>query len=458
MIVRRKSGLVFAVVMLTGLFTTGCGPAPSSTVSQVADVRRDATVAAIEQALPSVVNIATTTIVERAGDPAQEMLRRFFGWPVTRELREEPYNIGSGVIIDEEGYLLTNLHVLDRAEKVLVKLWNGEVYEARQRVGTSQKDVALLQIIAPAGTKFQAMKFAHDDDLLLGETVIALGNPYGLGGSVSRGILSSKNRRLTSANQRLDFPDWLQTDADINPGNSGGPLINLRGEMIGINGSVYREGLGMGVGFAIPVKQIAAALADFFTPEAANAVWFGARVASFNPPLTITSVQPRSPAEQAGLRPGQHVLQVNGRRPHDLVDFHRLLTADAKNLNATIQVEANGQRRSLNIRLIAFQELIQQRLGVSLRNLTPPDAALVGIKAGEGVLIEQVEKDSPADHAKLQAGFLLVRVDDRKTGTLLHAADALSTKQAGDQAKLSFVVPRSFGPGAGEYHINLTVR
>jgi len=447
MTVKHESKWFCAVLLLVGALAPACHAATTA-AAPTADLRRDATVAAIEQALPSVVNIATTTIVNRAGDPIQEMWRRYFGWPVYTERREEPYNIGSGVIIDEEGYLLTNLHVLEHANKVLVKLWNGEVYEARQTVGTSLKDVALLQIIAPSGkTNFQAMKFAPDDDLLLGETVIALGNPYGLGGSVTRGILSSKNRRLTSDNTRLDVPDWLQTDADINPGNSGGPLINLRGEMIGINGAVYREGQGMGVGFAIPVKQVAAALSEFFTPEAANAYWFGARVGSFNPPLKITVVQPRSPAEKAGLRVGQRILTVNGKTPRSLVDFHRLVTANEKNLTATIQVEANGQRRSITTQMITFQELVRQRLGVSLRNVT-----------GDGVLIEQVEKNSPADKAKLQPGFLLTAVDDRRAGDLLHAADIISTKQTGDRVRLSFIVPRSFGASAGEYHTALTVR
>ena len=418
-----------------------------------ADVRRDATVAAIEKVLPSVVNIATTTLVQYP-DGYQEVFTRFYGQrPPTEKLN----SIGSGVIIDEDGYLLTNLHVLRRASRVQVKLWNGEVYDAEPRVGTSQKDVALLQILAPKGKKFQAMKFAAADDLLLGETVLALGNPYGLGGSVTRGILSSKNRRPSSGTEPLDFQDWLQTDADINPGNSGGPLLNLRGELIGINAAVYREGQGMGVGFAIPIKQVSAALEDFFTPEAFDGHWFGARVGPFEPPLRVTSVQPRSPAEKAGLRVGQPITSVNGRPPRNLVDFHGLTTARGDH-TATIQVEADGQGRTLTAQMIPFQDLFGQRLGLGLRELAAPEAARVGVNPGECILIERVEKNSPADQAKLQPGFLLRAVDDRQTGALLHVADVISAKQTGDRLKVSFNVPRTFGARAGDYQTTLTVR
>lgn len=435
-------------VGLAAWLAAGLLPNPARALE--ADVRRDVTVETIEKVLPSVVNIATTSVVKYP-DGYEEVFTRFYGQrPPTEKLN----SIGSGVIIDEDGYLLTNLHVLRRASRVQVKLWNGELYDAEPRVATSQKDVALLKIIAPRGKKFQAMKFAKDDDLLLGETVIALGNPYGLGGSVTRGILSSKNRRISSGQEQLGIQDWLQTDADINPGNSGGPLINLRGELIGINAAVYREDQGMGVGFAIPIKQVSAALPDFFTPEAFDGNWFGARIGPFNAPLTVMSVQPRSPAEKAGLRVGQRITMVNGRSPRSLADFHRLATASA-DLTATIQVEADGQRRSTTTQMITFKDLIQQRLGAVLRDVAPSDN---GVKPGNGVIIEQVEKNSPADKARLRPGFLLTAADDRQTGTLLHAADVISAKQAGESLKLSFIVPRGFGARAGDYNATLTVR
>jgi serine protease Do len=438
--------------LVAGWLTAGCEPGAVSPPAPTGDIRRDATVMAIEAVLPSVVNIATTKIVEVA-DFYDPIFERWYG-----HQKEALNSIGSGVIIDEEGYLLTNLHVLGRASRIQVKLWNGDVYDAEPSfVGTPLKDIALLRIKAPEGKKFQAMQFAHDDDLLLGESVIALGNPYGLGGSVTRGILSSKNRRPSAGDAKLDIPDWLQTDADINPGNSGGPLINLRGEMIGINARVYREGEGMGVGFAIPVKQISEALSEFFTPEAANGLWFGARVGSFSPPLSIIGVQPRSPAEKAGVRVGQRVVTVNGQSPRNQVDFHRFATARADH-TVKLEVEANGLRRTLTVPMVTFRDLTQQRLGVVLRSVTPQDVASLQLDRNDGVLVDQIERGGPADQARLQPSFLLTALDELKAGTLLHAADIVSTKQPGDRVKIFFTIPRSFGAGAGEYNTTLTVR
>lgn len=407
------------------------------------DVRRDATVEATEKAIPSVVNIATTRIVPYR-DPYQDMFLQFYGRRAPIEQREDKLGIGSGVIIDEEGYILTNFHVLQLAEKVYVQINDGRVIEADPLVFTAHKDVALLKLRAKPGEKFPAIKLAKDDDLLLGETVLALGNPYGLGTSVSRGILSSKARRPVAENEPLSTQDWLQTDADINPGNSGGPLINIRGELIGINVAVYRQSLGMGVGFTIPVKQVSAALAEFFAPEITDAMWFGALVTGFKSPMTIASVKPGSPAEKAGLRLGQRILQVNGESPRGLVDFNRLLTAN-QNHTATLRVQKDGALQTATVKLVSFDELIRQKLGLELLNLTQQIAADFQINPGEGLYIGKVEANSPADKAQLQPGFLLRGIDDQPTGDLLHAADALSVKKSGDRVRLSVIVPQRLG-------------
>jgi S1-C subfamily serine protease len=414
------------------------------------DVRRDATVEAIEKALPAVVNIATTTLVEYR-DAYQDWFLRFYGRraPVVGR-REQPEGIGSGVIIDEEGWILTNFHVLQRASRVFVKLGDGRIYEAEKRVATTQKDVALLKLLAKPGEKFPALKLAKDDDLLLGETVLALGNPYGLGTSVTRGIVSSKARRPTAGDEPLNTQDWLQTDADINPGNSGGPLINLRGEMIGINVAVYREAQGMGVGFAIPVKQVAAALTDFFAPEIKDAQWFGARVTGWQSPLTIAEVQAGSPADLAGLRAGQHILQVNGETPRGLVDFSRLLTENKKNALALV-LQQGGTRRNATVKLVPFEDLIQQKLGLKLLNLSAPVAASFQVGPGEGLFLEEVERGGPAEKAQLQSGFLLTAIDGQTTDTLNRVAMVLAQKKTGDRVRLNVIVPRRIGGSYVEF-------
>jgi S1-C subfamily serine protease len=262
------------------------------------DIRRDAVVSVVEQVMPCVVNVATESIVE-SRDPFDDFWRRFYGYPTQPRVSSA---LGSGVIISDDGYLLTNLHVVKRANRIRVKLSDaagGGEYDVQPvYVGTTKIDVALLKIVPKKkGEKFLAVKFAQDDDLLLGETVVALGNPFGLGESVSKGILSSKRRAVPKENQDLSMENWLQTDALINPGNSGGPLVDLRGELIGLNVAIL-EG-AQGIGFAIPVKEVRQALGDIFNPETASR-WFGARL-SVAPPLRVQKVEPpRGAGRQTG--------------------------------------------------------------------------------------------------------------------------------------------------------------
>ncbi|MEJ5238175.1 MAG: trypsin-like peptidase domain-containing protein [Limisphaera sp.] len=417
--------------------------------AEVADVRRDATVVAIERVLPTVVNIATTRIVEYR-DPYQDLFYQFYGRRAPVERREEPSSIGSGVIIDEEGYILTNFHVLRRASRVYVKLQDGRVLEAEPLVYTPHKDVALLKVRAPEGERFPAIVFAEEDDLILGETVIALGNPYGLGTSASRGILSSKARRPPVEGEPLGTQDWLQTDAGINPGNSGGPLINLRGELIGINVAVYREAQGMGVGFAIPVKQINEALSEFFSPEVTAALWFGAKVKGLRPPLTVVSVQSGSPAARAGLREGWQIEGVDGRPVRGLVELNRRLTA-ATDRPVTLELRDGTTRRTARVQLISFEDLIRQKLGLRLLHPTPQVAASFQVNPGEGLYIESVEPGSPAARVRMPAGSLLVGLDDQAVGSLYQVADVLMRKESGDPVILTLVVPRRLGAAYVEY-------
>src|SRR5882724_7693111 len=259
------------------------------------DVRRDATVLAVEQVMPSVVNIATKSIV-----PIRDVFDQFFPGIPRQQHFGEYTSLGSGVVIDEAGYLLTNDHVVRQASEIAVKFSStANIYSASVVARDARRDIALLKINSAPGEKFHAIKMARADDLLLGETVLALGNPFGLGGSVTRGILSSKTRSLPKENMPLDMFNWLQTDAPINHGNSGGPLVNLRGELIGINVAVLNEVEGQpvqGIGFAIPIRLVEEALADILPTEFVKTFWFGGRVKVGSYPLVLTSVQPESPA------------------------------------------------------------------------------------------------------------------------------------------------------------------
>lgn len=429
------------------------GPAAAAAPAP-GDIRRDATVEAVQRALPSVVNIRTETIVERH-DPFEQLFQNFWG-PMNRRPRTETtYSLGSGVIIDEDGWVLTNFHVVSRATRVFVRLADGKEFEAERIVGTSFTDVALLKILNPKGQKFSPIKFASDDDLLLGETVIALGNPFGLGGTVTRGILSSKSRRPPAENEPLEVEDWLQTDAAVNPGNSGGPLVNLHGDLIGVNVAVYRE--GQGISFAIPVRRVTAALAEMYSPETLQSLWFGARVKPGQFPLTVASVTADSPAARAGLKAGDQIVSINGRIPKRFIEFVTELMDAGTSRTVSLELSRGGARRSASVRLIRENsffnsDLIRRKIGLAVEELTPQLAASLGLGDKRGVLISSVEADSPADAAGLQKGMIITTVDgqitwhDRQPApSYVPVAKALHAKGKGDKSQFEVIIPVRVG-------------
>lgn len=405
------------------------------------DVRRDAVVRAVEHVMPAVVNISTETVVE-VRDPFEQMLREFWGPYYRRRAPDVEYSLGSGVIIDDEGYLLTNDHVVRRASRVKVKLADGREFEAKPLAGTERTDLALLRIKAKPGTRFTPARFAPDDDLLLGETVIALGNPFGLGGSVSRGILSSKARQAPREGEKLDIANWLQTDASINPGNSGGPLINLRGELIGISVAVHRK--GQGIGFAIPIKQVGAALADFFTAEQISRLWMGARIQPDGTRLKVSKVDANGPAAKGGLRTGDEVVTVNGAVITDLLDWGKALSrADPGAM--VLRVRRGGKVRSLTLDLKAEwdffnAELIRKRLGISVQPLTKLLADQLGSSFYGGFIISSVDKGGPGEAAGLRKGHVIQALDGRLPENLVDLAKAVHFRAKGERVRLRLVI------------------
>jgi serine protease Do len=433
------------VVCLMSGFSGGRGQSPD------ADIRRDPTVRAVEKVMPSVVNIATETIVH-VRDPMEEFFRQFWDPYHRRQPPNSQYSLGSGVVIDEDGYVLTNDHVVRRADKIAVKFCTGtNVYEATL-IDTDQKsDVALLKLKARPGEKFSAIKFAPEDDLLLGETVLALGNPFGLGGSVSRGILSSKSRVAAKEGEPMDIPNWLQTDAPINFGNSGGPLVNLRGELIGINVAVLRNYQGEvaeGIGFAIPIRRVLEALSDIFPTEFVKSYWFGARVKVGTTPLVVMNVQPESPAGKAGLRPGDAILQVNGKTPNSFIDFTDLLADHAA--EATLRIQRGTTRKEVAMRLMPEKSvfnaaMIRDKLGLDLQEVTPELSDRYRVRASEGYIITGVLSDSPAANVGLERGILITAFDGQTPPNLTAAAKLLYRKNKGDRVRLDIAVRQRLG-------------
>jgi len=424
-------------IAATCLFAVAPFPALAA---HAADLRRTPTVEAVEKVMPSVVNIATETIIE-VRDPFTEMRRLFFGDYYSRQPTQTTKSLGSGVIIDEEGYLLTNEHVVRRADKIWVKVAGSE-YPATRIAGDAAMDVALVKIDAPKGQKFKAVTMAGDDDLLLGETVIALGNPFGLGGSISQGILSSKSRRPPRENQPLDIRDWLQTDAAINPGNSGGPLVNLNGELIGLNVAIYGE--GEGIGFAIPIRRVREAISHFLSPEKTSSVWFGARITPAPSGLRVSEVEPNSPAALAGLQVGDQIEAINGARPRSFVDFMKKLLGTSVKDPVRFTVRRDGATRELSVTLIREQDffdndLLDRALGLKVTPNNPQMARRMNLPPYPGFVITDVKKNGPADQAGLEPGFVIQAVDEKRPYSIVDLAKYVFGKKSGDRISVDVI-------------------
>jgi S1-C subfamily serine protease len=450
----RPAGCAFNFVKLLFLsaifvFTTCC---LSCLAAAEPDIRRDATVVAVEQVMPSVVNIATETII-RVRDPFEDIFRQFWDPYHRRQPPNSQYSLGSGVVIDEAGYVLTNDHVVRRADKIAVKFASGtNAYDATIVASDPKSDVALLKLKARPGEKFHAIKLAREDDLLLGETVLAMGNPFGLGGSVTHGILSSKSRTAPKEGESLDIPNWLQIDAPINFGNSGGPLVNLRGELIGINVAILGGMDGQpaqGIGFAIPIRRVAEALSEIFPTESVKSFWFGARVKVGTSPLVVTTVQPNSPAGKAGLLSGDAILQVNGKTPRSFIDFSDLLAANPGS-EAKLSIQRGSAHKEISVRLVPEKsifnaQLIRDRLGLNLEELTRQTASRFGVGTSDGFIVTGVQEGSPAAAAGLQSGILVTALDGQLPPDLTGAAKLIYAKKKGDPLQLEFVVSKRRG-------------
>jgi S1-C subfamily serine protease len=414
----------------------GAGPG----VRETKAFRRDATVLAVEEVMPSVVTIITRTRVQRRGF--------FYDWwrenwaPYYQELPPVS-GAGSGVIIDPEGFVLTNVHVVESADEIWVKLSDGRTLRALPIVGTRRTDIALLKLQRESDETFKAVRFAAEDDVLLGETVIALGNPFGLGGSVSRGILSSKIRRQPGdSSERLEVPDWLQTDAAINPGNSGGPLVNLSGEVIGINVAVDKR--GQGIGFAIPIRQVAESLSDMYTPELIHRIWFGARLGAGRDFGRVLSVFPASPAQAAGLRSGDRIVAVNGTEAGSFIRLTDLLGMRTGE-ECRLMVQRDGRREELDVRSRPIGDLFRERMGLEFQELTRELAGALAVGSIDGLLIADVVDSGAAAEANLQPGLVVSAIDGQSTADLGLAAALIAPRPAGDELKLSVITREERG-------------
>ncbi|NWG86672.1 MAG: Do family serine endopeptidase [Hydrogenophilaceae bacterium] len=371
----RKHWLIFSqivaaiVLVLAALAALGWlfpGLVPNSTQISIREVaetgqpqRGAGTYAdAAKRALPSVVNIFTSKEIRVPRSPFMDdpVFQRFFGFrPESQPQRVT--NLGSGVIVSEQGYILTNQHVVEAADEIQITLANGRSLPAKV-VGTDpETDLAVLKV-SQAG--LPAITFARADSLQVGDVVLAIGNPFGVGQAVTMGIVSALGRSHLGINT---FENFIQTDAAINPGNSGGALIDSSGNLVGINSAIYsRSGGSMGIGFAIPVSIARQVMEQIITTGGVTRGWIGIEVQDITPEVAesfalqstqgalIAGVLRGGPADRAGIRPGDALVKVNGKPVTDSTTLLGLIAALAPGESAVLEIRRQQQALQLTVR------------------------------------------------------------------------------------------------------------
>ena len=407
-----------------------------------ADPGDDPVVVAVQKVLPAVVNISTEQLMSRAArDPFEDLFRQFFGQP--RPQPDGGQSLGSGVIVDEDGWLITNWHVVRRASKIHVTLADGTKAEAKCVSGEGDNDLALLKIETKKPLPYVELA---EREPLLAETVIAVGNPFGLGNTVTKGIISAKNRKYETGG--IAFEDILQTDAAINPGNSGGPLINTRGQLVGINMAILSQ--AEGIGFAIPARRVAGLLATWLTTEKRARLWLGLRFARADERLIVADVQADSPAAKAGVAGKETVRTVDGEAFADVLRLQRHLLRKKAGDAVRFELERNGRPVAVTVRLAALPalsapELFQKKFGLQVQELTADLAQALGLPVAQGLLVVDVEAAGPAAKSGLQRGMLITHVAGEEVQLLDRLAEQLGDLKAGDKVGLAVLVMQRRG-------------
>jgi serine protease Do len=391
----------------------------------------------VQRHIGAVVNISTTrvTTVQVRGTP----LSSFFDIPQTREV--ETQSVGSGAVIHPAGYVLTNAHVVAQAQDLKVKLADGRELPAEVVASLPEEDIAVVRLQAKPGVRFQAVELGRSDDLLVGESVVAIGNPVGLGHTVTTGIVSALDREL-SPGEGVKFKGIIQTDAAINPGNSGGPLLNLLGEQIGVNTAIRAD--AQNVGFAIPVDRVKQLLPRMLGVQARGRVRlgiiFGAERPG-SPGAVVAAVEPGTPAAKAKLLPGARLVRVGSTSTPTLMDALVALLEQPVGERFSIElIDALGNPARATLRIEPLprpdgRKLARERLGLDVAELDARVARQLGVRAGYGLLIEGVDRRAPIARA-VGRGHLLVRVGPYPVRTLDDIGLVLEQVEPGERLSL----------------------
>ena len=402
-----------------------------------------------ERLSPSVVNISTTTVIEDKsrqmpsfppGSPFEDFFKQFDN-PGGKKRKAQ--SLGSGFIIDETGYIITNNHVIDNAEKIMVILYDDTSFEAKVVGKDPKTDVALLKI-DPKKTKLTAVKFGDSNDLRVGDWVMAIGNPFGFGGTVTAGIVSARGRNLSGS-----YDDYIQTDASINRGNSGGPLFDMKGNVVGINTAIFSQSGGsVGIGFAVSsnlAKQVTDQLKQYGRTKRG---WLGVLIQEISQEIAdslgmksakgalVSSATEGGPAEKAGVKTGDVILKFNDIEIGSMKELPKVVAGTPVGKSVPLVILRNGKEIVLNVTLgeleLAEKENLigkpnsssgktkeYDKLGFIAEELNSKNKSKFNLKnIDNGVVITSVKDDSPAQTAGLVPGMVIVRVGQVEVNSL----------------------------------------
>ncbi len=421
---------------------------------------------------PAVVNISTTSIVKIPGSPFRQFFgpdngrpfgdffHRFFGEIPDQELKQQ--SLGSGFIIDKEGYIITNNHVVDGADEIKVKMADGREFKAKVIGRDTKTDLALIKI-SSIFKDLPTLSLGDSDKIRVGDWVLAIGNPFGLEETVTQGIISATGRVIGSG----PYDNFLQTDAPINPGNSGGPLINMNGEVIGINSAINPS--GQGIGFAIPsnmAKKITPQLKD---KGKVTRGWIGVSVQSVTPEIAqalglkdtrgslVGEVVPGGPADAAGVKRGDVIVSFDGKEIKKIGDIPLLVAETPAGKTAEVKIIRNSRELTLSV-TVAEMPLDKSRpasgmpsegLGLTVDNITAQAMNKLQLRNKIGVVVVSVQPGSLADDAGIQVGDVIKEINQIQIKDLQDYNSAMA-KSRGNKPVL-FLIQR----GAQTFYVSI---
>ena len=442
------------------------GPEHQATIAQM-EKFSEAFAAIAAEVNPGVVTIVNKQDVrvvvgrESTGDPFLDL----FGGRLRYGSQRQQKGLGSGVIVSADGYILTNNHVVAEADAIEVELGDGQKFDAKL-VGTDpQSDVAVLKI---DGRNLPALQMGDSDKIKVGAWILAIGNPFGLRHTVTSGIVSAIGRGNLDL---LDYEDFIQTDAAINPGNSGGAMVNLRGELVGINTAILsRSGGNQGIGLAVPINMARNIMDQIIKQGEVTRGYVDLEVQDLTPGLSeamglrinqgalIQEVSKGGVAESVGLRPGDVIVKWNNREISNADEFLTRIARTPPGSQATIVVMRDGREQQFQMRVGSFVDYRAERqlsLGLEVQALTPTIARRLRYNAKTGMLIIEVRAGSPAQEAGLKKWDVIREIDRRPVRSVEEYEELLAEAKPGDQVEL--VIRRETRRSYGNYYTVLKI-